>query len=362
MNNKIILSSIVIGVVGSLVIGGTTAFFTDVEVSTANTISAGTIDIAVDGENPWMAEGTVTIEDLKPSQHEYAEYVIKNVGTNPANIFKKFLNVKNSEIQIASEPQCVELGGTWSEGNPGSCTGTTGTVPPLSEKIINDLSVWVYKVDPKENPDAKPVWWQVIYTDGEGKTIAQLEQMDVLLGMLPVNWYMKVQQSYHMNGNSGNAYQGAGMEFDIKLTAEQLKNTVTLENKLFPDGEEPTIEHDKTSATVAYTVKDEEFDYTLTVNNGDGLLSGDYTLIAWEENGKEFAWSDHGNAIALANVTIGADPTVVEGSLDLNQDLINAKLWLIEGTYTPGSVTGAFPWNEDGLFETALMDYYDSLK
>lgn len=356
MNNKIILSSIVIGVVGSLVIGGTTAFFTDVEVSTANTISAGTIDIAVDDKNPWMAEGTVTITDIKPSQHEYAEYVIKNVGTNPANIFKKFTDVVNNG-EIVNESQCVALGGTWS--NEG-CTGN-GNVPLLSQMIINDLSVWVYKVDPTTE-GAKPVWWQVIYTDGEGKTIAQLEQMDVLLGMLPVNWYMKVQQSYHMNGDAGNAYQGSNMVFNIQLTAEQLKNTVTLENKLFPDGEEPTIEHDKTSATVAYTVKDEEFDYTLTVNNGDGLLSGDYTLIAWEENGQEFAWSDHGNAIALANVTIGADPTVVEGSLDLNQDLINAKLWLIEGTYTPGSVTGAFPWNEDGLFETALMDYYDSLQ
>ena len=173
MNNKIILSSIVIGVVGALVIGGTTAYFTDVETSTANTISTGTIDIAVEGENPWAAEGTVTIKDIKPSQHEYAEYVIHNVGSNPANIFKAFKNIVNNETVVVSEPQCVALGGELKKGETDetpACSCIEGTESVLlSKKIINDLSVWVYKTDPSSG-EVTPVWWQVIYTDEMGKT------------------------------------------------------------------------------------------------------------------------------------------------------------------------------------------------
>ena len=92
------------------------------------------------------------------------------------------------------------------------------------------------------------------------------------------------------------------------------------------------------------------------------MTAGDYTLIAWPENNGNFAWADSINAIVLASVTVGSNPTVVEGSIDLNQDLINAKLWLIPGTIgTPGGVVGNFTFDESGLFETALMDYYDSL-
>lgn len=341
MNNKIILSSIVIGVVGALVVGGTTAYFTDVETSTANTISTGTIDIAVNGQNPWEQTATVNIKDIKPCQTEYAEYVIKNVGSNPANIFKTIKNIVNG-------PDSEDKGN-------------------LSNVIVNDLSVWVYKVNPNKNPEVNPVWWQVIYTDKMDNTLLDLEGDDVLLGMLPVGWYMKVQQSYHMQRDAGNEYQATNTTFDIQLTAEQLRNTVTLENKLFPaeeydaySKEQPTIIHgDGIKATVEYDVKEKSFDYKLKVK---GLTAGDYTLIAWPENNGNFAWADSINAIVLASVTVGSNPTVVEGSIDLNQDLINAKLWLIPGTIgTPGGVVGNFTFDESGLFETALMDYYDSL-
>jgi hypothetical protein len=314
----------------------------DVETSTANTISTGTIDIAVNGQNPWEQTATVNIKDIKPCQTEYAEYVIKNVGSNPANIFKTIKNIVNG-------PDSEDKGN-------------------LSNVIVNDLSVWVYKVNPNKNPEVNPVWWQVIYTDEMDNTLLDLEGDDVLLGMLPVGWYMKVQQSYHMQCDAGNEYQATNTTFDIQLTAEQLRNTVTLENKLFPaeeydaySKEQPTIIHgDGIKATVEYDVKEKSFDYKLKVK---GLTAGDYTLIAWPENNGNFAWADSINAIVLASVTVGSNPTVVEGSIDLNQDLINAKLWLIPGTIgTPGGVVGNFTFDESGLFETALMDYYDSLK
>jgi len=351
MNTKILLSIVVIGAVAAMAIGGTVAYFSDTETSTGNTFTAGTIDIAVEGQNPWTQTATLSVRDMKPSQHEYTEYVIHNVGTNPANIWKK-IHVTEETEGVLTEPECEAYRGDWVNNQ---CIEGTSINNNISSIVRYDMAVWVYNVDPGEYPSAQPIWWQVIYTDEMAKMLGTLDNTDVLLGMIPANWYMKVQQSYHMDADAGNEYQGDGMTFDITLTAEQLKNTVVLENKIFPDGEEPTIVYDPTNATVEYTVKDATFDYTLTVNS---MPAGNYTLIAWPENGAAFAWGDRVNAIALANISGSG---VVSGSLDLNRDLINAKLWLISGTIIPGNTAGAFVWNPGGLFETALMDYYDSL-
>ena len=355
---KILISLSIVGAVAAIAVGGTIAYFSDTETSTGNTFTAGTIDIAVNGENPWSETGTLSVVDMKPSQHEYTEYVIHNVGSNPANVFKKVSNF-NEDDGIISEPECDLGGGIWTQGEQTQCSGSYEAVVDVSSVVRYDMSVWVYNVDPATNPEAQPIWWQVIYTDEMGKTLQNLNDVDVLLGMIPKDWYMKVQQSYHMDSNAGNEYQGDAMSFDITLTAEQLKNTVVLENKLFPAGEEPTIVHgDGIDATVAYVVKDATFDYTLTVN---GMPAGPYTLIAWDDtaNSYTFNWNNRGSAIALANISGSG---TVSGSLDLNDDLINAKLWLITGTYTPGTAVGLFGWNPSGLFETALMDYYDSLQ
>lgn len=350
---KVLISLAAIGIVAAIAVGATVAYFSDTETSTGNTFTAGTIDISVDGQNPWTATSTLSVVDMKPSQHEYTEYVIKNVGSNPANVFKKVSNFSEGD-GIISEPECVAGGGTWT----GQCDDNYDPINNISSVVRYDMSVWVYDEDPGVNPQAQPKWWQVIYTDGMGKTLKNLDGVNVLLGMIPEGWYMKVQQSYHMDSEANNEYQGDSMSFDITLTAEQLKNTVVLENKLFPAGEEPTIVHgDGIDATVNYVVKDATFDYTLTVN---GMLAGNYTLIAWDDtpNGYTFNWANRGNAIALANINGNG---VVSGSLDLERDLVNAKLWLITGTYTPGNIVGNFAWNPNGLFETALMDYYDSL-
>ena len=48
---KILLSIAIIALVGAVVIGGTTAIFSDTEVSTGNTFTAGAIDLTVDNES-----------------------------------------------------------------------------------------------------------------------------------------------------------------------------------------------------------------------------------------------------------------------------------------------------------------------
>jgi len=86
MKKRILGLAIAVAVVISLVASGTWALFTDTETSTDNTFTAGTIDIAIDGNNPWSAP--FTIEDAKPCETWLVEYEITNVGTNPCVVWK----------------------------------------------------------------------------------------------------------------------------------------------------------------------------------------------------------------------------------------------------------------------------------
>jgi predicted ribosomally synthesized peptide with SipW-like signal peptide len=52
MNKKLIISLSIIGVVAAVAIGGTVAYFSDVETSTGNTLSAGTLDLQIDFQCP----------------------------------------------------------------------------------------------------------------------------------------------------------------------------------------------------------------------------------------------------------------------------------------------------------------------
>lgn len=359
---RILLSVITIALVSTVAFGATRAFFTDTETNTGNTFSAGTIDISVDGQNPWTKTETLDVIDMKPSQHAYSEYLIQNVGTNPANVFKK-IEVESEVDDMQSEPECIWTdgeypAGTWDEGSK-TCTG--GYVPKddISTTIWYDMTVWVYEKDPKTYPEEQPKWWQVIYTDEMEKSLKAVDKQNILLGMIPAGWYMKVQQSYHMDGDTGNWAQGDKLTFDITLTAEQLTNTVTLENKDFANASNPTIVYDSTYATLVYGVKDSKFNYTLTVY---GKPDGAYTLIAWDDSTHDYTWdwNNRSEAVSLANITVLGSPSTISGSLDLGKDLKNAKVWLISGTYTPGSSPGLFAWEPTALFEIALMDYYDS--
>ncbi len=64
---KILISLSIVGAVAAIAIGATTAYFSDTETSTGNTFSAGTIDIAVNGQNPWEIQEPFIFADMKPS-------------------------------------------------------------------------------------------------------------------------------------------------------------------------------------------------------------------------------------------------------------------------------------------------------
>lgn len=344
---RIAISVLTITVVAIVGFAVTRAYFTDTEKSTGNTFSTGTIDIAVDGENPWSASGAYNLKDMKPSQTEYINFKIQNVGTNPVNVWKKLGNIINNNEPV-SEPECAAEGGTWT-ANDGPCAGNDPK-SNIQSVIEYDLSVELY------NSSNELIWWQMIYD--KNVTVGQIKDTNIFLGMIPVDWYMEVVQSYHMRANTENWAQGDTMTFDITLTGEQLTGTAVLEDKTGePDWMVKTATAEK--GTLKYGVKDSKFDFSFT---GIAPLNDTpYSLIVYHES-----WSAPSGSGWPRSVTIlGSDTSDGSGNVDiseaaeLNGDLINAKIWLVKtGDLSGNTISG---WNpDDYLFDTGLIDYYDT--
>ena len=337
----------------------TRAYFTDTEKSTGNTFSTGTVDIAVDGENPWSETGKYSLIDMKPSYTDYIEFVVHNVGGNPVNLYKTLKNFEGSEIDDPNEPECEAENGTWENG---VCSGNHAPVNNLQAKINYDLRVELYSQNPDEG-DVKPVWWETIYMDEDNRRLNTLGQM--YLGMIPEDWYMKVIQSYHMPKGVGNEYQSDMLTFDIELYAEQLTNTITLENKYEPDTELSHHIHDEIYGTLSHNVRGSTFDYDLVAQ---GLQeSTDYSLIYYAD-----PWAgEHPGALIGTHTTDGDGKINDLGqTVELNMDLPTspdanypggAKIWLVPSNDYDESGKKMSAWNpSDYLFETGLIRYDDT--
>jgi len=342
---KIIISLAVIGVVSAVVIGGTIAYFSDTETSTGNTFTAGTIDIAIDDENPWTKK--YDIGDLKPGETGYINFDITNEGTNPVNISKTLTSiegtggVENYDCDLvsgntSSEPECVAEAGTRKDN--------------VQTQIIYDLSVKVYA----DSGTTNPIWWQTIYSEEDNMTIDAVygNGTPVVLGMIPVGGHMEVTQSYHFSEAAENEYQGDQLSFDITIKGDQLTSDngyaqVVLDNKT-ASPEYKTID-DENKATLAYKTQGSLFDFTI---NGTVKLTGtDYTLLIGVD-----PWVNPSAACAAGSaVSDSAGVITFSGSYDCGT-MTSAKAWLVPTTDWNGGVWAG--WNQvNYLLETGLVNY-----
>ena len=349
---KILKGILTIAFVASVAVGASQALFSDTEDNGPFTFSAGTIDIAVDGENPWTKNITYSLNEMKPSYTGYIDFEIVNVGSNPANVWKTLSGVTTSQGE-SSEPECLVEGGTWSVDH---CVGGV-PIHNIDSKIRYDMRVELYPVGATE-----PVWWETIYMDEDNVRLSNISGDRMYLGMIPVGWSMKVIQSYHMVTWTGNEYQGDNMTFNIQLYAEQLTNEVRLVRKYMADTDVSHHVWDGTYADFSYKVMDDELNWSLETT---GVVDGNYTLIVWDNTSHSYTWdwSHVGEAVVLAHITDSGNMTH-NGNYNPGSDIINAKVWLVPGTFgSVGSQAGSVPWGGGtGIyFETGLVDFYDSL-
>lgn len=361
---KILLSLSTISAVAILAVVGTTAFFSDEEKSTGNTFTAGTIDIAVDGQNPWT--GHYNMPDLKPGETGNLTFNIQNVGTNPVDVSKTLKNFVESTGTV-SEPECDKAGGAW-DNNSKACdwdaytAGLTATadVNDIQTQIVYDLSVKVYASDAA--PD--PIWWQALYLvdqDGHGKSLTDVYGTSggnyVRLGMIPVGGHMIVTQSYHFNHDADNKYQGDKLTFDMEIKGDQLTQnngyaSVALENK----GGAPEwqiLGGDSISGNFQYQTAGAKLNYNLT---GTVKTAGTYTLIYVGPSGDYPA----AGSKFLGQVASSGTSVILSGSVDTGS-ITSGKIWLVPAsTYNSGSAAdGTFNgWDHaNNLYETALINY-----
>jgi hypothetical protein len=316
---RILFSILTIFVVVGVGVGVTRAYFSVTKTNSGNTFSTGTIDIMAD----WSSTEQMNLTDMKPGQTGYKNFSVRNTGSNPVNLFKKLTNIE----QFLKD----------------------GQVGTLAAQIKYYLSVKLYDT----NDVLK--WQQTIYD--QNVTVDGIKDTDVFLGMIPEGWRMDVVQSYHLDEETGNWAQGATMDFDVVLTGEQLKGFLTL----LPKTGDPKWQHiyGLAKGDLSYKVKESEFVYGFTASGLTPSVS--YSLIHYVD---PYPGNGAGSVGLIGSgMTDGAGNLSFGGSKDLNQDLINAKIWLVPSSGYDEINKSLIGWDQANyLFETGLIDYYDSIK
>ena len=244
MNKSILISLSVIGIVAALAIGGTTAYFSDVETSTGNTFTAGSIDLKVNnechysgGDCPWTTS-TWALTDLEDGVHKFFNFLDIKPGAwgedtislhlydNPAWAWLKIDNVANQE-NGCTEP----------EGDVDTTCGDPGTG---EGELYQNLHFLIWMDNDGDN----------VYDAGERKLHdgGNLDSCEVwrldggpccdIDPFLPCsNYYVGVKWclgtfdgNYNCNGTSiGNEAQTDGVNLDVIFAVVQSQNNLGAE-------------------------------------------------------------------------------------------------------------------------------------
>ena len=120
MQRKILFSIMTIALVGALIGGGIYAYFSDVETSTGNTFTAGTLNLKVGDDDPTTV--SINITDVKPTDTgTAATWLTKNIGSISGTLDVSIGSIVNNENTL-TEPESAagDATGGATEGELGS--------------------------------------------------------------------------------------------------------------------------------------------------------------------------------------------------------------------------------------------------
>lgn len=325
---KIIFSLAVIFAVGAIVIGATSAYFTDTETHAANVLQAGTIDISLSDR---IVTRSFNIGDMKPGMTQWIEFDVHNDGVNPVVLRKRLTNYV-SGTGLVSEPECTDQQGVWLDGQCSEFTDNNDLAPVMTYDMTLTL----------------PTGEVVLIPETRNVKLSDVRDLWIPIGKLEAGETVHVKQSYHLDEATTNWAQGDSLTFDINILAEQRMGAgpttdrgVVLENK--------TLEPDWYSimdarwGLLTYAPESSTFDFNF---RGFGLTPGaKYNLVWW--NG--------------SNEVVISGPAVVDshgevamyGSKELNADLHDAKIWLRPFIWTSSS-------NANTLWEGNIVNFDDT--
>jgi hypothetical protein len=331
VKRKVLLSVMTIAVVGILVAGGAYAYFCDSEGGGSHDIVAGTIDIEVDGENPW--EGAVTKDfpvDFKPCMTGTIDFVVTNVGSNPAVVWKHVTVTERTggeQSYLAPDQEYYSSEPEWE-------AEVAGRVDNLDAVINYDL----VSAGGVECPGSG-----VVFVDEDSVTMEKVDCMWMPLGTVLPGQSLQVHQSYHIQPTAGNEYQGDTVTFSIDLWAEQRLGPGPAEspnNKLFLDNktcwDNWDFIADDTWALLEYNEQSVgDFTYNLRANH---LNPNKYHLVWYDEvSGTE--------TVLVSDLAPDVDGNIVSSGSTGVAVGDNAKIWLRAADYN----------NVDTLWESNLI-------
>jgi len=207
MNKKVIIGLTMLlllslGAVGTF----TWTYFTDTETSTGNYFQAGTMDLIVDGENPW-ASTAITLSPMYPGGPGTSTAITLSGSGNMTNadLYYRIYNVGTSGGTI-TEPECsAEGNGTWTEAT-GTCGGTWTPDDDVHDAITVSFD-W----------NGVPQWSGTLSAAPALGTWTSLETDFIGSGANPADFVF----SGTLAGTAGNEYQGDQVTFDIQFGLAQ---------------------------------------------------------------------------------------------------------------------------------------------
>lgn len=193
---RILLSLMMLGVTSLLAIGATTAYFSDTEISSGNTIVAGTLDLKLDGlDNPTTAK--FNILNATPGIQPNRGFLLKNDGSIDGKLSISNFLVTNLENGI-TEP----------EANAGDITDIGELADVMNLRIFMDY-----------NNDGSIGTGETVVYNGK---IKDIPSSPILLGNLAADTEVRV--GFIMDWwstASDNLAQGDSMLFNIEFTLSQ---------------------------------------------------------------------------------------------------------------------------------------------
>lgn len=187
-----------------LVVGGTFAYFSDTETSAGNLFTAGTIDLSVNGANPWTDTIDANLSDLKPDESaDAAAITLTNAGTNPMDIWMKITKTAVANVS-SNEPELVE--------------DAAGTINDIDTVIRYALTVG----------GTPKITFGDDYTISDGTThgthtltTTGIDGEYIYLGNLAPAGTLTVAQTFKMDAGTTNWAQSDSMNFDLEFYAQQ---------------------------------------------------------------------------------------------------------------------------------------------
>lgn len=368
---RILISLMTIALVSATAFGVTTAFFSDTETSSGNTLTAGTIDISVEN-GPDSSFVPVTIADMKPSYVRWTRHVVRNVGTNPLKLWKHIKNVQTLENDI-SEPE-----GQWYREN--------GIQTPPGKNDIDKFIEYDMYIGGTVSGNEGDNWLggqntggQVVISEIAGITVADIESVFVFLGELAPGREIEVWQSYHMKDETGNWAQTDQMTFDIEFLGQQLNapnptsavhggigsQALLLENKEFATDWDPII--DARWGVLRWAGDGLTFDFSTTFK-GYGLDANTAYALVYAPDPWPQGLPGSLPTVLGSGISDGSGNLTIAASQDLGYDIphpgdtnspTGGKIWLVlDADHDGTKMTG---WNPSAyLFEYNLIKYDDT--